>query len=98
MSLWIVMTMWGLVATSDGPLEIGFDACERAAAANRAEINAIFLDGEPMRFDGRAYGRDDINVFCVYQPHRPRRSIYLGTPPMANEQIDRSDKLATTHR
>ena len=75
MSLWIVMTIRGLVAVSDGPLETGYGTCEAIAAARRMEVIPLFRDGEPMHLGGMSYGREDINIFCIYQQRRPRPSV-----------------------
>jgi hypothetical protein len=94
MSLWMVMTIWGLVAISDGPLEMDFDECERVAAARRTETSVLFRDGEPMQLDGKIYYREDLNIFCMFQQRRPRRSNTFHINPFVKEQNNHPSAFA----
>lgn len=73
MSLWLVVTIFGKVALSVGPLPYGMDECHVRAAEKVKEFDEGFVRNadKVWTLDGTTVARGDVKVDCVEAEARP---------------------------
>ena len=82
MSVWLVVTFFGQVASVTGPLPFEIDRCTKLAAEQvsmldqRFEADA-FIHAPPAKLGGKVVTRADIGVECRSSEYRPKIEIEL---------------------
>jgi hypothetical protein len=76
MKIWFVVTIFGNIAATWGPLPYGMAECYNQLAEKSAEIDQAFVSDklatdERMRIDGRQVMRADVVLNCVQSNDRP---------------------------
>jgi hypothetical protein len=75
MSTWVVLTIFGLVAVTWGPVPYDYSDCLDRVATDNLKLDDAFRSGELATIDGRQAIRADVVLSCVDAP--PLRPIRL---------------------
>ncbi len=71
MKLWMVITIFGKIVGSIGPLPYTMDECLFRAAINDEVVKQNWMAGKRAIFEGRVITPGDIAHGCVYAYIRP---------------------------
>jgi hypothetical protein len=76
MKIWFIVTIFGTISATWGPLPYDMAECHKRLAEKTAEIDQTFVSDklatdERMRIDGRQITRADVMLGCVQSDVRP---------------------------